>query len=160
VRAPVPVEGELRDVVILAWDRVRTEEKTLFVYQGSLERPAVFHFARAMADLVAARALCSPSWLGLSVDSELHRQAHGNGFKPGPAPNSKYAQPDIVLHERGSQLRNLLAIEAKWRRAPTDWDRRKLRQFATKLSYINTLAVRLDDAPLDLSEWRGREAVT
>lgn len=97
------------NIVKLTLDELYEKEKYLFENDLS-ERNMVFHFARYFSYV-----LSSYDFNGLSVDCEYNRNSlNTNGQKEIYINNiRRKIYPDLILHERGSNLRNILAIEFK-----------------------------------------------
>ena len=97
------------NIVNFVLDELYEKEKYLFKNDLS-ERNMVFHFARYFSYV-----LSSYDFNGLSVDCEYNRNSlNTNGQKEIYINNiRRKIYPDLILHERGSNLRNILAIEFK-----------------------------------------------
>lgn len=123
------------------------------------ERPAfAVQFARENA--VAARLFFHlgnrPEFAMLNVDSEYDRAGLEND--PKTRPNGGEIRPDIIVHNRGNNDANLLAIEVKFRAARTrrtnddgmEGDRDKLRDIERQYRYAFRVLVKL---PRDLNNF-------
>lgn len=126
---PPPTREELEQLITAAWRLVRDEDPRLDLYiqepgNDRLERAAVFRLATHLDALVSvARVRWPPRYQSLTVDVELARRVGG-------VPKIRQGEsPDIVVHVRGDDGANLLAVECKTSRGWSDNedDRRKLR---------------------------------
>jgi hypothetical protein len=138
---PTPVnEAELRRLLSDAWQRVLVEDG-LAVYRSHgqrYERALAFRLGVHLDAVIDdARATWPLPWNSVSVDSELHRAHDGEKLNGTEA-------PDLIVHVRGSDNWNLLAIEAKHSAAPDDGDIRKLELMLTSRRYRFAWAVGLD----------------
>ena len=138
-------EADLESILQQAWELVRAEPGWSGYLPGSerIERALTFRLGVRLCRVIDFERHQWPQpWDGLTVDSELHR-AH-NGSKLGST-----QAPDLVVHVRGTDAYNLLAIEAKHALEPDADDVNKLRRLRVERGYRCTWAVRLDlDGPL------------
>jgi hypothetical protein len=71
------------------------------------------------------------------VDCEYNKFGEGKG----KVVEGKNIRPDIIIHQRGNQNYNLMAIEVKKRLTPKQWDETKLKRLTSISSCANTLAL-------------------
>lgn len=155
-------EATVEECVRQAVDDTYREERQLFNKKLPHERSIVFHIARRLADTVAEH--------GLVVDVEYDQAGdlanrtkkrriewHGTGNACG-ACTERDVYPDIIVHDRGPDGRNVLVIEVKKKGASADRherDYKKLRFFLTDETYTYSHALFIvvsDDEPPTL-EW-------
>lgn len=146
VLAPVPLtEDALEQLVREAWSRVCDEPgiSTYCVGGVRMERAHCFRLGVQIDQLVAGvRTKWTSGWGDLTVDSELHRA--------GSSPKLERREaPDLVVHVRGSDQFNLLALEAKHARRPSHNDLSKLQRLIDDRGYRFAWAIELRlDGPL------------
>ncbi len=93
-----------------------------------------------------ARRAWQPPWSAVIVDAELHQSFDGLKFRePGRAKS-----PDLIIHKRGCDDANLLAIEAKHHGNDLSGDLEKLGWLCSERAYHHAWAVRLDASGLDV----------
>jgi hypothetical protein len=146
----IPSATALKAILEQAWLHVLAEEPSLFDYGRPVERPLVARLAHYLSNEI--ENVDTSMWRGLTVDVDLH-VGHG-GMKPGVDENAQYGQPDLVIHERATNARNILVLEAKCNTNPTAGDMAKLDRIARQLGYRYTISVRLGREPLDLHSLR------
>jgi hypothetical protein len=115
-----------------------------------------------LAQDVGERTICGrlamlmvPKFPGLSVDIEYNRKGLGLEPKDIEMPNengdltTSKVFPDIIVHERGDNLRNILVVEVKKSTNPIsdEHDHAKLRALCWQLRYRNGLFLRLSTGP-------------
>jgi hypothetical protein len=149
--AHVPTLDDLRALLSAAWEEVRDESPCLFEYKRAVERPLVARLAHYLSCRLASPEL---RWDELCVDVDLH--AAEDGTKPGVLDESRYGQPDLVIHRRRVNTHNILLLEAKHRSAPTPDDRTKLKRIADHYGYSFVAAVELKNEPFDAMRVTGR----
>lgn len=101
------------------------------------------HFANYHVD-------CEYNKKGLSIKA-LPRKC----FKRFELESYEYVYPDIIIHHRGSQLRNLLVVEVKQDSSPIGWDcdEAKLKKFTEQSgSYAYTYGLFVNFKKLDTPE--------
>lgn len=93
-------------------------------------------------------------FLGCKVDCEYNKFGEDEKTAYG-----KRIRPDIIIHKRGNQNTNILAIEIKKRRTPNNWDIKKLKYFTSKnkrlkykYRYKLSLFIGFGENPSDLKE--------
>ena len=141
IGVPSPIaSAELEALLQAAWVSVR-EEPGLSTYvrdKEHIERALAFRLGVHLNSLVVQLRKTWPlPWRDVTVDSELHR-AHD-----GPKLTGTEA-PDLLVHVRGRDDMNLLAIEAKHGYGPGARDQSKLCRLRDKRGYRFVWAVRLD----------------
>lgn len=123
-----------------AWQLVRNEPG-LAAYHPTgehIERALTFRLGVQLDHLIAAkRCEWATPWNELTVDSELHRALDG------PKLGSTQA-PDLIIHVRGTDDWNLLAIEAKHASRPNENDLEKLQRLQADRGYRFAWAICLD----------------
>ena len=133
-------EAELEALLQTAWASVR-EEPGLSTYvpaKERIERALMFRLGVHLNSLVVQLRKTWPlPWRDVTVDSELHR-AHDGPKLTGTE------VPDLLVHVRGQDDMNLLAIEAKHGDGPDAGDQSKLCRLRDKRAYRFVWAVRFD----------------
>jgi len=137
-----PSVEELEYCLEAAWEQVRSEDPPLFLYEREVhsvyfERALCFRFGLALESILAdARPNWLERWSDVVVDAELARAGSQVKLDPGES-------PDLVVHVRGTDDWNLVAIEAKHRSGPSGKDLSKLRRLLSSRQYRYAFAIRL-----------------
>jgi hypothetical protein len=150
--ANVPTLDDVQTLLSASWEEVRDESPSLFEYERAAERPLVARLAHYLSCRLASP---EHGWDELYVDVDLH--AAEDGTKPGVFDDSRYGQPDLVIHRRRVNTHNILLLEAKHRSAPTRDDRTKLKRIADHYRYRFVAAVELKNEPFDAMRVTGCE---
>lgn len=94
------------------------------------ERSIVFHFALYLSNRLQSSDLCY-----YDLDCEYNRNIDSIKTYPGDNREMHACCPDIIIHKRGTNDDNLLAIEVKtWWNTNTKHDEDKLRHFTNQTS--------------------------
>ena len=116
-------KGQLQIAVQDSINRLYQHDDLLFQREG-MERSLAFRFA-----LYLYEAIAQFGWLnGCDLDLEYNK----NGNEPKRIPRRRFGvQPDIILHLRGSNERNVLVVEVKgwWIQGQHEEDIIKLEDF-------------------------------
>jgi hypothetical protein len=114
---------ELQEIIDQALKKLYHDDLDL-IKRGGMERSVSFRFALYVYELIL-----ESEWLRrYNLDLEYNK----NGVKPKRLPTRpKGAQPDIILHRRGSNEENILVIEIKgwWNDYPRKDDYDKIVDF-------------------------------
>jgi hypothetical protein len=134
-----PASAELEGLVRSAWQAVASESPSLVgVYAGTgsrIERAICFRLGIALHVATQTRlSVWESPWDRLVVDSELHRAYDGAKLNISEA-------PDLLVHVRGNDSANLLAVEVKFDQALTAADLDKLERLRSNRCYRHAWGV-------------------